>query len=45
MKRYLDEWIHGVSGRTEYMEKLGGKHKARLRPKQHLSPSVDFGLY
>ena len=45
MKRYLDEWVHGVSDRTEYFEKLGGKHKARLQPGQHLSPSVDYGLY
>jgi glutaconate CoA-transferase subunit A len=45
MKAYLDEWVHGVSGRKEYVEKLGAAVKERLSPEPLLSPPVNYGLY
>jgi glutaconate CoA-transferase subunit A len=45
MDRYLEGWVHGVSGRAEYMEKLGEKRKEKLRPEPLLTPPVNYGLY
>lgn len=45
LRRYLDEWVYGLAGRGEYLEKLGEKVKTRLTPEPHPSPSVDYGLY
>jgi len=45
MERYLDEWVHGVSGRAEYMAKLGEGVKKRLCPEPLLSPPVNYGMY
>ena len=42
---YLDEWVYGVSGRAEYMEKHGPTLIARLRPEPAPSPPVDYGIY
>jgi glutaconate CoA-transferase subunit A len=43
---WLDEWVYGVSGRTEYVEKLGAERMASLRPSgQAPSGSVDYGIY
>jgi glutaconate CoA-transferase, subunit A len=42
---WLDEWVHGVSGRAEYVEKLGAERVARLRPGSAPSGSVDYGAY
>ncbi len=42
---WLDEWVHGVSGRTEYLEKLGDERVAALRPGPAPSGSVDYGDY
>jgi glutaconate CoA-transferase subunit A len=43
---WLDEWVHGVSGRAEYAEKLGAERLAGLRPSAS-APSgvVDYGEY
>ena len=43
---WLDEWVYGVSGRAEYVEKLGAERVASLRPSgQAPSGSVDYGVY
>jgi glutaconate CoA-transferase subunit A len=43
---WLDEWVRGVSGRAEYVEKLGAERVASLRPSAS-APSgwVDYGVY
>ncbi len=44
--RWLDEWVHGVSGRAEYLAKLGAERAASLRPAAPApSGSVDYGAY
>ncbi len=43
---WLDEWVYGVSGRAEYVEKLGAERLASLRPSGAApSGSVDYGVY
>jgi glutaconate CoA-transferase subunit A len=43
---WLDEWVYGVSGRAEYMDKLGTERQASLRPSGSApSGSVDYGVY
>jgi glutaconate CoA-transferase subunit A len=43
---WLDEWVYGVSGRAEYMEKLGAERVNSLRPSGSApSGSVDYGVY
>jgi glutaconate CoA-transferase, subunit A len=42
---WLAEWVHGVGGRAEYVEKLGKERVASLRPKPAPSGSVDYGAY
>jgi glutaconate CoA-transferase subunit A len=43
---WLDEWVYGVSGRSEYMAKLGAERLASLRPSGSApSGSVDYGVY
>jgi glutaconate CoA-transferase subunit A len=43
---WLDEWVYGVSGRAEYMAKLGDERMAVLRPSGEApSGSVDYGIY
>ena len=45
-KAWLDEWVYGVSGRAEYMEKLGAERVAELLPSGSApSGSVDYGIY
>jgi len=43
MEKYIDEWIHGVSGRKEYMEKLGTNYVNKLKAKSRPSGSVNYG--
>jgi glutaconate CoA-transferase, subunit A len=46
IQAWLDEWVRGVSGRAEYVEKLGAERIASLRPSAPaLSGSVDYGEY
>lgn len=45
MERYLDEWVYGVAGRAEYLEKLGQEKMNKLLPEPLLSPPVNYGLY
>jgi glutaconate CoA-transferase subunit A len=41
---WLDEWVRGVSGRAEYVEKLGAERVASLRPSASAPPGwVDSG--
>ncbi|HEY5488101.1 MAG TPA: CoA-transferase [Candidatus Limnocylindrales bacterium] len=43
---WLDEWVYGVSGRAEYVEKLGAERIASLLPSGAApSGSVDYGVY
>lgn len=42
---WLDEWVHGVTGRAEYAAKLGAERVASLKPEPALSGSVDYGDY
>lgn len=45
MNRYLEEWVYGVSGRAEYIEKLGQPGLARLRVEPAPAPPIDYGRY
>jgi glutaconate CoA-transferase subunit A len=45
LERWLDEWVRGVSGRAEYVAKLGDARLLALRPKPAPSGSVDYGEY
>jgi glutaconate CoA-transferase subunit A len=42
---WLDEWVYGVSGRAEYVAKLGSERAMALRPGPAPSGSVDYGDY
>jgi glutaconate CoA-transferase subunit A len=42
---WLDEWVHGVSGRSEYVARLGEERLAGLRPTPAPSGEVDYGTY
>ncbi len=43
---WLEEWVYGVSGRAEYVEKLGADRVSSLRPSGEApSGSVDYGVY
>jgi glutaconate CoA-transferase subunit A len=44
-RRWLDEWVLGVSGREEYMARLGEDRMAALRTSGAPSGSVDYGVY
>jgi glutaconate CoA-transferase, subunit A len=45
VKSYLDEWVYGVRGRTEYWQKLGEETQERLKVKPRLSEVVNYGDY
>ncbi|MGZ6339689.1 MAG: CoA transferase subunit A [Candidatus Limnocylindrales bacterium] len=46
VQAWLDEWVYGLSGRAEYVEKLGAERVASLRPSGSApSGSVDYGQY
>jgi len=42
---WLDEYVYGVSGRDEYVDKLGRERMLGLRPSPAPSGSVDYGEY
>ena len=42
---WLDEWVHGVTGRAEYVAKLGAERLASLTPGSAPSGEVDYGTY
>jgi glutaconate CoA-transferase, subunit A len=45
LQAWLREWVHGVTGRAEYLEKLGVERMASLRPGPAPSGEVDYGAY
>jgi glutaconate CoA-transferase subunit A len=45
LKAWLDEYVYGVSGRDEYVDKLGRERMLGLRPTPAPSGSVDYGEY
>jgi glutaconate CoA-transferase, subunit A len=43
---WLDEWVHGLSGRAEYLERLGADVRARLSPTEPAPAGpIDYGAY
>jgi glutaconate CoA-transferase subunit A len=43
---WLDEWVHGLAGRAEYMERLDEDVRARIRPTgPAMAGPVDYGEY
>ena len=43
---WLAEWVHGLDGRADYVEKLGAERLASLKPSAPApSGSVDYGEY
>ena len=42
---WLDEWVYGISGRAEYVRKLGEETITRLRPAPAPAAPVDYGVY
>jgi glutaconate CoA-transferase subunit A len=42
---WLREWVHGVAGRAEYVEKLDAERIASLRPGPAPSGTVEYGAY
>ncbi|MGQ9502215.1 MAG: CoA transferase subunit A [Anaerolineae bacterium] len=45
LMQWLDEWVYGLSGRAEYVEKLGSQVWERLRPDEAWSGQVNYGRY
>jgi len=46
LRAWLDEWVLGLSGRAEYMERLGPEVAARIRPTgSALAGPIDYGTY
>jgi glutaconate CoA-transferase subunit A len=45
LRAWLAEWVHGVSGRAEYVERLGRERLDALRPGPAPSGEVDYGAY
>jgi glutaconate CoA-transferase, subunit A len=43
LKRYLDEWVYGVSGRAEYVEKSAGLRE-RLGARERFCAGVNYGF-
>ena len=40
------EWVHGLGGRAEYMERLGRQARERIRPSGHAPAGpIDYGEY
>ncbi len=46
LEAWLDEWVHGLGGRAEYVERLGAEVRARIRPSGHAPAGpIDYGEY
>jgi len=45
LQAWLAEWVYGLDGRADYVEKLGPDRLAPLRPGPAPSGSVDYGEY
>jgi glutaconate CoA-transferase subunit A len=44
MEKYIAEWVYGVSGRKEYIKKLGPEYMKRLKADNRPSGSVNYGF-
>jgi glutaconate CoA-transferase subunit A len=44
LSRWLDAFVYGVTGRAEYMQKLGGERQSRLTAKPLVSAGVNYGF-
>jgi glutaconate CoA-transferase subunit A len=42
---WLDEWVHGVKDRAEYVEKMGAETWVRLAPGDAWAAPVNYGKY
>jgi glutaconate CoA-transferase subunit A len=42
---WLDEWVHGVENRLEYVEKLGAERLLDLEPRRSYATPIDMGAY
>ncbi len=42
-RAWLEEWVYGVQGRAEYVEKMGRETWERLRPAQAWARPVNYG--
>lgn len=42
---WLDEWVHGVDDRRDYLEKLGAERLLELQPSSAYATPVDMGWY
>ena len=46
LEAWLDEWVHGLGGRAEYMERLGAATRERIRPSGPAPAGpIDYGEY
>jgi glutaconate CoA-transferase subunit A len=45
VRAYLDQWVFGVKGRSEYWNKLGSEVHARLQVTSRPSATVNYGQY
>jgi glutaconate CoA-transferase subunit A len=41
--KYIDEWVHGVEDRSEYLKKLPSSKILELLPKAAYSMPVNYG--
>ena len=45
LERWLHEWVYGLDGHRDYVEKWGDAHWDALRPGEALSGQVNYGRY
>ena len=45
LEGWLDEWVYGLDGHRDYVEKWGDAHWDALRPGEALSGQVNYGRY
>jgi glutaconate CoA-transferase subunit A len=45
LSAWLDEWVYGLSGRADYVEKMGAQAWDKLQPGDAWSGQVNYGQY
>ena len=46
LEAWMDQWVHGLGGRAEYMERLGAEARERIRPSGPAPAGpIDYGEY
>jgi glutaconate CoA-transferase, subunit A len=45
LSEWLDEWVYGLAGHSEYLAKMGAERWERLTPGHAPSALVDYGTY